>query len=272
MPTTIAVFSDVHANLPALMAVLDDLDRRQAEGTVDAVYCLGDLVGYNVWPNEVVQAVHGRGIPTIAGNYDEGVGLGSDDCGCAYKTEEDEARGAESIAFTNGVVTEATRRYLRGLPRHLRLTFEVPRQRDAEPIDVLLVHGSPRRVNEYLFEDRPDASFLRIIEAAGADVLLFGHTHKPFHKALAYEDAGASPEGTTRYRHAVNTGSVGKPKDGDPRAGYVLLTLDPERGKGDAAYCQVERVRVAYDVERVAEAVEASPLPDAFADMLREAY
>jgi predicted phosphodiesterase len=268
MPTTIAVFSDVHANLPALTAVFDDLDRRMAEGSVDAVYCLGDLVGYNVWPNEVVQAVHGRGIPTIAGNYDEGVGLGSDDCGCAYKTEEDEARGAESIAFTNGVVTEATRRYLRGLPRHLRLTFEVPRQRDTEPIDVLLVHGSPRRVNEYLFEDRPDASFLRMMEAAGADVLLFGHTHKPYHKAIPFEE----DNGVTRFRHVVNTGSVGKPKDGDPRAGYALLTLDPMRGKGDAAYCTAEHVRVAYDVERAAKAVEASPLPNAFADMLRETY
>jgi predicted phosphodiesterase len=268
MPTTIAVFSDVHANLPALTAVFDDLDRRQAEGTIDAVYCLGDLVGYNIWPNEVVQAVRGRGIPTIAGNYDEGVGLGSDDCGCAYKTEEDEARGAESIAFTNSVVTEVTRRYLRGLPRHLRLTFEVPRQRDAEPIDVLLVHGSPRRVNEYLFEDRPQASLLRMMEATRADVMLFGHTHKPYHKAIPY----ATEDGRTTFRHAVNTGSVGKPKDGDPRAGYVLLTLDPERRKSDAAYCQTEHVRVAYHVERAAEAVEASPLPDAFADMLREAY
>lgn len=268
MPTTLAVFSDVHANLPALEAVLGDLDARLERSEVDAVYCLGDLVGYNVWPNEVVQAVHGRGIPTIAGNYDEGVGLGSDDCGCAYKTEADETRGAESIAFTNGVVTEATRRYLRGLPRHLRLTFAVPRDPTTEPIDVLLVHGSPRRVNEYLFEDRPDASFLRMMEAAHADVLLFGHTHKPYHKALPSE----GEDGATRFRHAVNTGSVGKPKDGDPRAGYVLLTLDPERGKDDAAYCTVEHVRVAYDVERAAEAVEASPLPDAFAAMLRDAY
>jgi diadenosine tetraphosphatase ApaH/serine/threonine PP2A family protein phosphatase len=102
--------------------------------------------------------------------------------------------------------------------------------------------------------------------AAGADVMLFGHTHKPYHKALADE-----ADGETAYRHAVNTGSVGKPKDGDPRAGYALLTLDAERPKSDPAYCQVEFVRVAYDVERAARAVEASPLPDAFAQMLREA-
>ncbi|MEP0545645.1 MAG: metallophosphoesterase family protein [Rhodothermales bacterium] len=268
MPTTLAIFSDVHANLPALEAVFADLDRRTAEGSVDAVYCLGDLVGYAPWPNEVVDTIRARSIPTIAGNYDEGVGLGSDDCGCAYKTDEDRARGTESIAFTKGVVTEATRRYLRGLPRHLRLTFAVPRDADADTVDVLLVHGSPRKVNEYLFDDRPDASFLRMMEAAHADVLLFGHTHKPFHRAMEY----VTSDGRTHIRHAVNTGSVGKPKDGDARAGYVLLTIDPERGKEDAAYCSVEHVRVAYDVERAARAVEASPLPDAFAAMLRDAH
>jgi predicted phosphodiesterase len=266
MPT-LAVFSDVHANLPALEAVLADLDARLAAGEADAVFCLGDLVGYAPWPNEVVERVRARGIPTIAGNYDEGVGLGSDDCGCAYQTDDDRARGAESIAYTNGVATEATRRFLRGLPRHLRLTVAAPRDPTAAPRDVLMVHGSPRRVNEYLFEDRPDASFARMMEAAGADVMLFGHTHKPFHKVLPVEQ----PDGRTAYRHAVNTGSVGKPKDGDPRAGYVLLTVDPERPATDPDAVQARFIRVEYDVERAASAVEASPLPDAFAQRLRDA-
>ena len=267
MPTTLAVFSDVHANLPALEAVLRDIDARLGRGRADAVYCLGDLVGYATWPNEVVTAVQERGIPTIAGNYDEGVGLGSDDCGCAYVTDEDEARGAESIAYTNGAVTELTRRYLRSLPRHLRVTLAAHRQRGAEPVEVLMVHGSPRRVNEYLFEDRPDDLILKRVAEANADVLLFGHTHRPYHKALAVK----AEDGQTAYRHAVNTGSVGKPKDGDPRACYVLLTVDPERPETDPTYCQVEFVRVAYDVEEAARAVEASPLPDAFAQMLRDA-
>ena len=263
MPATLAILSDIHANLPALEAVLADLDARLERGEVDAVYCLGDLVGYATWPNEVAALIRGRGIPTLAGNYDEGVGLTSDDCGCAYPTPDDEARGAESIAWTNQAVTTETRRYLRSLPRHLRITFEVPRRKEAEAIEILMVHGSPRRVNEYLFEDRPDASFVRMMEAADADVMLFGHTHKPFHKALSSDDG--------RVRHAVNTGSVGKPKDGDPRATYVLLTLDAERGRKDAGYCVAEHVRVPYDVEAAARAVEASPLPDAFAVMLREA-
>lgn len=268
MPTTLAIFSDVHANLPALEAVLRDIDTRLGRGEIDAVYCLGDLVGYATWPNEVVASIQERGIPTIAGNYDEGVGLGSDDCGCAYQTDEDKARGAESISYTNDAVTEATRRYLRSLPRHHRVTLIAPRDRKAEPVEVLMVHGSPRRINEYLFEDRPDDLILKRMSEARADVMLFGHTHKPYNKVLATE----TKDGETTFRHAINTGSVGKPKDGDPRACYVLLTVDAERPKSDRGYCHVEFVRVEYDVEEAALSVEASPLPDAFAQMLREAH
>lgn len=271
----IAVISDIHANLPALEAVLEDLDRRRP----DMVFCLGDLVGYAPWPNEVVQAIRERGIPTIAGNYDEGVGIDSDDCGCAYRTDEDRRRGAESIAFTNETVTPETRAYLRTLPRHLRLTFQPPREPDARPVNVLMVHGSPRRINEYLFEDRPDTSFLRMMDAANADVMLFGHTHKPYHKRLTHE-----VDGSTRTRHAVNTGSVGKPKDGDPRGCYVLMDLNvgasdragiepaqADSGPYGTDHVKVEFVRVPYDVERAAGAIEDSVLPDAFAEMLRTA-
>lgn len=256
----IAFFSDIHANLPALDAVLSDMSRRP----IDMRFCLGDLVGYAPWPNEVVGLIRARGIPTLAGNYDEGVGLNSDDCGCAYKTDEDKARGDQSIAFTNEMVTDETRVYLRGLPRHLRVTHQAARRPGARPLEILMVHGSPRKVNEYLFEDRPDKSFHRMMEVAGADVMLFGHTHKPYHKVLSYE-----VDGTRHYRHAINIGSVGKPKDGDPRACYAVLELQPDASPSEAI--NVEFVRVDYDVEKAARAIEESPLPDAFAEMLRRA-
>lgn len=260
----IALFSDVHANLPALEAVVEDIARRQP----DALYCLGDLVGYATWPNEVVDCIRSRQIPTIAGNYDVGVGASSPDCGCAYQTEIDQQRGVESIAYTNRMVTDAVRAYLRGLPRHMRLSFaESKGTFDVKSsFELLTVHGSPRRINEYLFVDRPDSSLLRIMGAAHADVMLFGHTHKPYHKVLNEE-----VEGQTRYRHAINIGSVGKPKDGDPRACYVMVEVTDERSAQHASSIQVEFVRVPYDVERVAHAIEASPLPDAFAQMLRDA-
>ncbi|GAB3841330.1 metallophosphoesterase family protein [Hymenobacter jeollabukensis] len=256
---TLAFFSDVHGNLPALEAVLADLDQRRP----DMTFCLGDLVGYAPWPNEVIGEVRRRGIPTIAGNYDQGIGLGSDNCGCAYKTDADKALGAQSIAYTNAVVGTGERRYLRQQPKHLRLEF----QDEPCTLSMLLVHGSPRKINEYLFEDRPEASFRRVLQDAGADVLLFGHTHKPFHRVLPAEP-GTSP----RYHHALNIGSVGKPKDGDPRAAYLLLHLDEQTSLTDPAGLRSELVRVPYDVERAARAVEASPLPNEYADMLRRAY
>ncbi len=253
----LALISDIHANLPALQAVLDDIDARGP----DQVICLGDLVGYAPSPNEVVTELRRRGIVCIAGNYDEGVGLDSDDCGCAYKTDADKANGARSIAFTNQQVTDETRAYLRSLPRHFGLTFREGRSSDARPFQVLLVHGSPRKINEYLFEDRADASFLRMMESEDADLMCFGHTHLPFHRAIT------DPDGRWGVRHVVNTGSVGKPKDGDPRAAYVMLDIVPHRDEP----LGVEVVRVEYDVEGAAGAVESSPLPDAFAEALRVA-
>lgn len=254
---TIAFFSDIHANLPALEAVLADIDRQKP----DFVYCLGDLVGYNIWPNEVAQRIRERGIPTLVGNYDEGIGLNSDDCGCAYKTDEEKANGAVSIAYTNEIVNEGTRSYLRMLPRHLSIEF----QNKEEKLNLLMVHGSPRKINEYLFEDRPEKSLMRILEDAHADIMLFGHTHKPYHRKLAYE-----MEDKTAYRHAINIGSVGKPKDGDPRACYVLMHLDTSLSKFNPDSVSLEFKRVEYDVEKAARAVEGSKLPDAYAEALRK--
>ncbi|WP_114782297.1 metallophosphoesterase family protein [Botryobacter ruber] len=255
----IAFFSDIHANLPALEQVLADIEQQQP----DMLFCLGDLVGYNIWPNEVVETIRQHRIPTLAGNYDEGVGLNSNDCGCAYKSDEDKARGDKSIAFTNELITAENRAYLRMLPKQMRLTFSS----EQEKLNLLMVHGSPRKINEYLFEDRPEKSLLRLMEEAAADIMLFGHTHKPYHRLLPYE-----AEGQTRYRHAINLGSVGKPKDGDPRACYVLLTLNDDATVTSPDSIQVEFVRVPYDIEKAARAVEESELPNPFAEMLRLAY
>src|ERR1700692_577927 len=117
----IALFSDVHANLPALEAFFKEVDSRQ----VDALYCLGDLVGYNVWPNEVIHEIRRRRIPTIAGNYDFGIGRTSDDCGCAYKTNLEKSNGAVSISYTNQIVNKENRTYLRTLPAHIRIEYQL---------------------------------------------------------------------------------------------------------------------------------------------------
>ncbi|WP_276482290.1 metallophosphoesterase family protein [Paraflavitalea pollutisoli] len=253
----IALFSDVHANLPALEAFFADL----ADKKPDAVYCLGDLVGYNIWPNEVINAIRQRGIPTIAGNYDFGIGRASDDCGCAYKTDDEKANGAVSISFTNQLVKDDERKYLRSLPAHINVAFQL----NNDKFNLLLVHGSPRKINEYLFEDRDEKSLLRIMQDADADIMCFGHTHKPYHWVLEIEESNHQ-----RYRHAINIGSVGKPKDGDQRGGYVLLQIDENSSMLDKTSIKVEFVRFAYDVEKAARAVEQSPLPNAYAESLRK--
>src|SRR5262245_25706269 len=133
----IAIFSDIHANLPALEAVLDQI----RAGRYDRTYCLGDLVGYATFPNEVAARIRQERIPTVMGNYDDGVGFDRDDCGCAYREEEEKRRGDQSLAWTKAHATTDTKAFLRTLKPEIR--FESDGRR------VLLVHGSPRKMNEY---------------------------------------------------------------------------------------------------------------------------
>ncbi|MDI1233658.1 MAG: metallophosphoesterase family protein [bacterium] len=257
--TQIALFSDVHANLPALEAMFENMSQIQP----DAIYCLGDLVGYNVWPNEVISEIRKRGIPTIAGNYDFGVGRNSDDCGCAYKTEEDKSMGAQSIAFSNQLIKDNERAYLRTLPAHIQLEYKL----NEDSLFLLMVHGSPRKINEYLFEDREENSMVRIMETVKADIMFCGHTHKPYHRVFEY-----LLDGKKAFRHAINIGSVGKPKDGDPRGCYALLTINENSTKFEKDGIQIEFIRFDYNIEKAAMAVEKSILPNAYAEMLRKAF
>jgi putative phosphoesterase len=235
MTARIAIFSDLHGNSAATEAVLAAID---AEAP-DIVYCLGDLVGYGARPNETVALIRERGIPTIMGNYDDGVGFDRDDCGCAYKDPDEEARGQQSLFWTRAETTEENKAFLRTLLPEIR--FEV------EGKQFRLVHGSPRRMNEYLFEDRDARSLARIAQGADADVLVFGHTHKPWVREI---------EGVL----FVNDGSVGKPKDGDPRAAWARLSVEGRKP------VHVEIRRVPYDVASMADAIRAADgLPDHFA-------
>jgi putative phosphoesterase len=193
MTTRIAIFSDLHGNSAATEAVLGAID----QAAPDAVYCLGDLVGYGACPNETIELVRDRAIPTIMGNYDDGVGFDRDDCGCAYTDQEEAARGQASLVWTRRETTPDNKAYLRSPLPEIRFEIEGKRFR--------LVHGSPRRMNEYLFADRDPRSLERIARGADCDVLVFGHTHRPWVRAIA---------GVLM----INEGSVGKPKDGDPRA------------------------------------------------------
>jgi predicted phosphodiesterase len=241
-----ALISDIHSNLLALEAVLADIDGR---GDVNAVYYLGDLVGYAPWPNEVVALLREQRIQGIAGNYDSTVATDYKHCGCRADSPRAEELSHMSYEWTRAHVSADTKRALGELPFRMDLR---PRGGYTSRPQIVLVHGAPTLNTLYWTEDRPDSFCLKMAKAAGlreGDLIAFGHTHKPWHREV---------EGI----HFLNTGSVGKPKDGDWRAGYVLVEADEE-------VRSVEFVRVEYDLERAVEGVLASELPNEFADQLR---
>ncbi len=240
-----ALISDIHANLPALRAVLDHVARQAG---VDATYHLGDLVGYAPWPDEVVSLLRDSRIHGVAGNYDTTVAADYKHCGCRYEDPRQEELSHLSYAWTREHTSPGTKALLAALPFRMDLR---PNGGHAPGPTVILVHGTPTLNTLYWTEDRPDSFCLKMAETAGArrgDVICFGHTHKPWHREV---------EGI----HFVNTGSVGRPKDGDWRAGYVLLDADAETPR-------VDFVRVEYDLAEAVEAIRRSELPDDFAEYL----
>ena len=233
----IALFSDIHGNRPALEAVLADIEARG----ISRLHCLGDLVGYGPDPNGVIDVLREREIPSLLGNYDEGVGWDKGDCGCFYPTEEAKEVGKASYAFTGAEVTADRKAYLRELPREARVVLGENQ--------VHLVHGSPRRINEYLLQKRDSRTYERLAADESADVLAFGHTHESW-------------QGVFGGILFVNDGTVGRPKDGDPRAGYAVLVAEGYE-------VRAEFVRVAYDAEAVAASVLAAGLPASLAEGFR---
>lgn len=242
----IALISDIHANLEALDAVLADVDRR---GDVDAVYHAGDLVGYSSNPNEVVARLRERNIAGIAGNYDSTVATDYKHCGCKSENPRQEELAHVSYEYTRQVVSVYTKQFLASLPFSL----------DMRPLGghlagprLVIVHGTPTLNTVYWTEDRND-DFCRkmaaVVALKAGDVIAFGHTHKPWHRVV---------DGI----HFINTGSVGRPKDGDWRAGYVLLTL----GHDEAA---VQFVRVDYDIAATVAGMRAAGLPEDFVEFLQ---
>ena len=242
-----ALISDIHANLPALEAVLADI---AARGTVGETYHLGDLVGYSSQPDEVIALLHDRAIAGVAGNYDSTVATGYAHCGCRSESARQEELAHVSFAWTCANTTAASKRRLAALPFRIDLR---PLGGHVPGPTITLVHATPTNNLVYVTEDRPDAFLLKAAASAGlraGDALCFGHTHKPWHRVV---------DGI----HFINTGSVGRPKDGDWRAGYVLLEVNAAGG------IAVEHVRVEYDVERAASGVIAAGLPAEFAEFLK---
>jgi len=234
-----ALISDIHGNLPALEAVLNSI---AARSDIAATFHLGDLVGYGPWPNETISLLRGFRIAGIQGNHDAKIARATADAPAPA------GRPLSHTEWTARETTEANKALLAQLP--FRMDVRPAGGHVAGPT-VILVHGTPEGSERYWFADEPEPFFREMARLAGAragDVVCCGHTHLPWRRDL---------DGI----HFVNTGSVGRPKDGDWRAGYVVVTI----GDGDPI---VEFVRVEYDVEAIASAIRASQLPDELAEYL----
>jgi putative phosphoesterase len=234
-----AVFGDIHGNIIALKAAYE---AAQAAGA-EKIYHLGDLGGYSPFVNEVVDFLVEQEIAGVQGNYDETVAKDAEHCGCKAEDPVQEEMANWSFTWTKEHASRKTKEYLGNLPAEITFT--------AKGRKVALFHATPRKNNLYWYEDRPEKFFNEMAGKADADIMVYGHTHKPYRK-----DYGG--------KIFINAGSVGKPKDGDPRACVTLIDVTTDR-------VNVEFLRVPYDIEKAAEAIVASGLPPYFAIKLKEA-
>jgi putative phosphoesterase len=233
----IAVFGDIHGNIDALKAVYESAGALKP----DKFYHLGDLGGYAPFVNEVVVFLMTHAIEGVQGNYDEAVANEREQCGCRAENPLQEEMAHLSFAWTKGHASPESKTYMKNLPTEI--TFA------AEGKKIWLFHASPNKNNLYWFEDRPEKFFHEMAQKGDADILIYGHIHKPYRKDLG-------------KKIFINAGSVGKPKDGDPRACFTLIDITPDTVK-------TEFLRVPYDVEKVVAAISASGLPTYFAEKLR---
>lgn len=234
-----AVISDIHSNLEAFEKVLAKIEEMGTDRTI----CLGDVVGYNANPNECVDLVRSMGIPTICGNHDAVA------CGL------EEPWGFNPVALSAAMWTRESLRkdnleWLRGLP-------------DVQKFDsILAVHGSPSNRNSYLFTWEDVLPHLPYLEDQECRLCFFGHTHSPgiFSKDGVYtvdnESKFSLGEGRAFF---VNPGSVGQPRDGDPRASFGVVDTETN---------EYELIRVSYPVKQAAEKVTKQNLPAFLAERL----
>jgi putative phosphoesterase len=221
----VALISDVHANAVALRAVLEDIEARG----VHCIVCAGDVVGYYPYPNETVALFTKKGISSVQGNHDRAV--------LNQQNEGMNRMATSAVMWTAARLNARSRTFLTSLPVHLHLRID--------GMVVGVYHGSPLDPDQYVFEIEADEDMLTDGEC---DLLVLGHTHVPFIKAL--------PHGII-----VNPGSVGQPRDGDPRACYTIF--DTARRKGTS-------IRLPYDLQAVADRTIEEGLPPRLASRLAE--
>ena len=233
----IAILADIHGNLHALQAVLDDAWAEKADRTL----CTGDLVGYGPFPNESGALLREHDVKCALGDYDDAATSGRTR---PQTTALPPAVADLSYLWTRVHLEARAKDWLSRLPPHIRL--------EVGPCRLMIAHGSPRALDEGLGLETAEALLREITYQTKANLVVTGHTHVPSYRVV-------------NAVIFVNAGSVGQPRDGDPRAAYALLNIDPVTGK-----TQVLIKRVEYDVDAAVRALDQRGLSPELGDMLRE--
>jgi len=239
---SIAVFGGIYNNYLALQAALDDARSRG----IRSIYCLGDLGAFGPHPDRVFPLLRDHNVVCIQGNYDNSIGNDLADCQCGYTDPRDNHFARLSYAYTFAHTSPTNRAWLRSLPGERRIQLGQYR--------LLLCHGSPRRLNEFLWESTTSTQFLEYLaDQTGADVILGTHSGMKWQRALS------------RGRRFVNVGVLGRPEnDGQTNVWYTILSAEPE--------LRVEFVPVIYDHERLAVEMQLEGLPDEFTATIRTGW
>jgi putative phosphoesterase len=238
MTMKIAILGDIHGNIEALKAVYD----AAMSNNVEKIYHLGDLGGYAPFVNEVIDFLIEHKIEGVQGNYDDAVANDKEHCGCRYEDPVQAEMATRSFEWTKEHATQKSKEYMKGLP--FSIAFSVYNKK------IRIFHATPVKNNLYWYYEREDDFFLKMAKKADADIIIYGHTHIPYRKDIG-------------NKVFINAGSVGKPKDGDPRACLCILDITPDNVKA-------EFLRIPYDIEKVVSAIIKSGLPPYFAERLRQ--
>jgi predicted phosphodiesterase len=238
----VALLGGVYNNYLALEAVCRDAIEKQ----VDKIYCLGDLGAFGPFPNRVFPILEKFNVETVQGNYDDSVGRDLEDCQCGYTDPTDNHFAHLSYQYTLGNTSPSYKKVLNSFPKQIRL--------DADGKQVLLCHGSPRRVNEFLWETTTPAHLLdKFCKEYKADIICASHTGLHWKRQL--------PGG----KWFVNVGVIGRPaNDGRTNVWYTVLDTD----QSDPA----RFIPVEYDWRRLAQEMEIEKIPAEFVETIRTGY
>lgn len=232
----IGILGDIHGNIEALRTAY----KTAKDEGADVIYHLGDLGGYAPFVNEVVKFLIENNIKGVQGNYDEAIAYDKPHCGCKYEDDFQAEMAHISFEWTKKNSNEKSKHYMKNLPFSIDL--------EVEDMKIKIFHATPIKNNLYWHEERPLKFFILMADKAMADVLVYGHTHIPYFKKI-------------NNKYFINAGSVGKPKDGDPRTCVCLIDISKKN-------LDVQFIRKEYEIQKVVNAIIELGLPVYFGERL----